>query len=229
MEKHHSSKAVRPSQERRAASNERIKGMGIACLEQLPLLPSADQVRQRSLDEICRRAIACLLSTQLGCDIENDEYDEGRELFGGLLERFGVADCLNEKEQRLFDGTYSKQDAIDVVWTYECYWALCWALGLIEDDIADASRICDCDRAIRLVAGCASYEEFRQNCRPREMEEILDMLDLFYRYDWACTEKRLHPETTIGSLNPEVVTERRRGLEWLIAEKEDWFYISLDT
>ena len=55
------------------------------------------------------------------------------------------------------------------------------------------------------------------------------MLDLFYRYDWACTEKRLNPDTPIGNLNPEVVVERRRGLEWLISEEDDWFDIPLNT
>lgn len=35
--------------------------------------------------------------------------------------------------------------------------------------------------------------------------------------------------TSIGALNPEVVVERRRGLEWLFSEEEDWNDISLDT
>lgn len=55
------------------------------------------------------------------------------------------------------------------------------------------------------------------------------MLDLYFRYDWACVEKRVKPETSIGNLNSSVVTERRRGLEWLISEEQDWYDISLDT
>ena len=55
------------------------------------------------------------------------------------------------------------------------------------------------------------------------------MLDLYYRYHWACVEKQVNPNTNIGLLNPGVVVERRRGLEWLFSEEDDWNKISLDT
>ena len=155
-------------------------------------------------------------------------YEESKEFFADILSKYGVESCLNEKEKRLFNGNCSKQDAIDVVWTYEAYWSLVWALGLI-DDISNAVEICDCQKAISLVSECGSLEEFKKQCHVRDIEEILDMLDLYYRYDWACTEKRFNPQTSIGGLNPEVVVERRRGLEWLISEENDWFDISLDT
>lgn len=221
-------KKRKSGEERRTQSNNRIKAMGIACFEQLPLLETSAEVSLKSLDDICKRAIACLLSAQVGCDIENDNYEEAKEFFGSLLEKYGAADCLNAKEKRLFDGNYSMQDAVDVTWTYEAYWSLVWALGLIGD-ISDAGSICDCRKAITLVGDCASYEDFRKNCHMRDIEEILDMLDLYYRYDWACTDKRIRPDVPIGNLNPEVVTERRRGLEWLISEEDDWFEISMDT
>ena len=31
------------------------------------------------------------------------------------------------------------------------------------------------------------------------------MTDLYFRYHWACVEKRLKPETQTGNLNPDVV------------------------
>ena len=55
------------------------------------------------------------------------------------------------------------------------------------------------------------------------------MLDLYYRYHWACVQKRMDSKTSIQQLNSEVVMEIRRELEWLISEKEDWNKISLDT
>ena len=43
-------------------------------------------------------------------------------------------------------------------------------------------------------------------------------------------EKRfIKPDTNIGVLDPEVVLERRKGLEWLISDIDDWNEISLDT
>lgn len=103
-----------------------------------------------------------------------------------------------------------------------------WALGLVED-ISDASNICDCNYAIKLFNESNSYEDFKSKCKLREVNEILDMLDLYYRYHWACVEKRIKPETSIGNLNSSVVIERRRGLEWIIREIQDWYDISLDT
>ena len=114
------------------------------------------------------------------------------------------------------------------MWSYECYWSLVWALGLI-DDIKDASGICDCKKAGSIVYDCKNYDEFKSKCKLRDIEEILDMLDLYYRYHWACVEKRIKPDTIIGSLDSEVVWERRRGLEWLVSDMEDWNKISLDT
>ena len=215
-------------QERKNKSEKRLKEMGIAYNEWLPLVESAEDVRLRSIEDICRRAVTCLLSIQLSCDIAQGEYEESKQLFSKLLEKYSVNNYLIEKERKLFDGSYSEQDAVDIAWTYEAYWSLVWALNLI-DDISDASEICDCQKAIDLVSRCETLEEFQHQCHLRDVDEILDMLDLFYRYDWACTEKRLNPDTPIGNLNPEVVVERRRGLEWLISEKDDWFDIPLNT
>ena len=229
---HDSVQEIKPKTpaERREFSNKRIKSMGIACHESLPMIESSKDVKLKSLDEICKRAIAALISTQIACDINNDNYEESLKFFSNKLEQFeGVKECLNEKEKRLFDGTYSRQDAIDVDWEYETYWALVWALGLIDDDISNASNICDCPRAITLVSKTRNLEEFKRKCSLRNIEEILDMLDLYYRYHWATTEKRINADTPIGNLNPSVVVERRRGLEWLISNEEDWYDISLDT
>lgn len=215
--------------ERREKSNKKIKQMGIACLESLPILDEDMDLDLKSLDDICKRAIASLLSIQIACDINaGNDYEESNEILSNLLKEYKVEDCLNPKEKRLFNGEYTQQDTIDVTWTYESYWSLVWALGLIED-ISLPNEICDCEKAIKLVSEAKSFDEFKTKCKLRDVEEILDMLDLHYRYHWACVEKRINPNTPIGELNPEVVVERRRGLEWLFSEEDDWFDISLDT
>lgn len=214
--------------ERKKKTENKLEQLGIAYNPYLPLLEEAGEVKLKPVETICARAVACLISTQLGCDVHNNDYEESRTFFDGLLEGYRVKAALLPTEKRLFDGTYSEQDVADVVWTYEAYWALVWALGMIED-ISDASQLCDCDTAIHLVSDCKSFDEFKGLCRPRSADEILDMLDLYYRYHWACTEKRLNPNTAIGRLNPEVVVERRRGLEWLFSEENDWFDIPMDT
>lgn len=214
---------------RREKNNQYIKDHGIACYENLPTLEPSTEVELKDIDTICKRAIACLVSIQLACDIEGKkDYNESKDFFFSLLKMYGVESELLEKEKRLFDGSYTSQDAIDVSWTYEAYWSLLWVLGLI-DDIKDSSDICDCEKAITTVSNCKNYDEFKNKCKLRNTEKILDMLDLYFRYHWACVEKRINPSTNIGNLNPDVVVERRKGLEWVISSIDEWDEISLDT
>lgn len=225
----YASNDIKAPEERREKSNKKIKSMGIVCYENLRTRENGADVKLKSVDDICKRAVASFCAIQVACDINNGNYQESVEYFSGLLEKFGVKSCLNEKEKRLFDGSYSKQDVIDIDWEYETYWAIVWALGLIEDDISNASGTCDCNKAISLVSNAKGYEDFKSKCHMRSIEEILDMLDLYFRYHWATIEKRINPDTPIGNLNSSVVVERRRGLEWLISDKDDWYEISLDT
>lgn len=214
---------------RRQRSIDKISSMGIAYTYNLPLLESAEEVTLRTTDEICKRAAACLFTVQLACDISQENgYEESNEFFSGLLERYGVTDSLLPKEKRLFDNDFTKQDVADITWTYECYWALVWALGLI-DDMDEPFGCCNCETAVRLLSECKDMDEFKRKCQLRDINEILDVLDLYYRYHWACVNKQIDPNTHISRLDPEVVTERRRGLEWLISDEYDWNDIPLDT
>ncbi len=222
-------KNVITPEKRREMNNQYIKDHGIACYESLPTLEPSSAVKLKDIDIICKRSIACLISIQLACDIDGKrDYNESKEFFSSLLKMYDVERELLEKEKRLFDGSYTSQDAIDVSWTYEAYWSLLWVLGLI-DDIKDSSDICNCEKAITAVSDCKNYDEFKNKCKLRNIEEILDMLDLYFRYHWACVEKRINPSTNIGNLNPDVVVERRKGLEWVISSINEWDEIALDT
>ena len=188
--------------ERKANSEKIIAAKGIGINPNLPLTETASQIKLRNLDV---------------------------NYFVGLMDYFGVKDCLNAKERRLVDGSYTQQDVIDVVWEYESYWTLVWALGLV-DDITDAENICDCPQAVRFVSQSGSFEEFKEKCSLRSADEIMDMLDLYYRYHWAVAQhESIDKQYPIGGLNTDAVSERRRGLEWLVCDTADWNDISLDT
>lgn len=215
-------------QERKERSEQKILKKGIGINKWLPMIPPSSTVKLRDIDDICKRAIAALLSTQVAFEISNQNYKDVK-FFIDLMKQFNVSDCLNVKEQNLVNAQFSEQDVIDVIWEYECYWSLVWALGLV-DNIEDAGAVCDCETAVHLVADCADYEEFKSKCKMRDIEDILDMLDLYYRYHWATVQhKWIDKELPIGDLNEEIVYERRRGLEWLISDEDNWYDISLDT
>lgn len=220
-------------EERRKRSHDIIKKMGIVCCEDLWLTAPSSEVQIKSKDEICKRAVACLISVQLACSIaQGDAYDTARNMALEALMRYDAAENLLPKEKKLFyDDQIVKQDVIDIVWEYETYWALIWALKLISDkEMNPPVKTCNCERAIAILFSTSKdYSFFKDISKLRGTEAILNMVDLYYRYHWACVEKRRNPEVNIGKLQPEVVLERRRGLEWLICEEKDWFAISLDT
>lgn len=215
-------------EERREKNNKYIQELGITCLKELPLIEESSKVKLKDIDTICKRAIACLITIDFDFNINDLGYEKARKIAMEQLENYSVQNSLINLEKRLYNNDYNDQVKVDIVWSYECYWSLVWALGLI-DNIKDADSICDCEKALSLVYDCSNYSDFKNKCKIRDIEEILDMLDLYYRYHWACEDKRINPNTSIGSLNEEVVWERRRGLEWLISKEEDWNEISLDT
>ena len=89
--------------------------------------------------------------------------------------------------------------------------------------------MCDCNRAISFVLNSTSFEDFKRKCKLRDIDEILDMKDLYYRYNWAINNKYVDPNTKIGNLEPSNIIERRRGLEWVISDIDDWYDIELNT
>ena len=217
---------------RRQKNNQILTQQGISTNDNLSYDESDVQIR--NFDEICKRAIACLITIQVACDINNgkdiksEEYKENFDFINSLYKKYNVENCLNSKEKRIIKGTYSKQDAIDMVWAYESYWALCWCLSLV-DDIKNGGEMCDCDKAISFVIDSNSYEDFKNKCKLRDIDEILDMKDLYYRYNWAINNKKVDSNTTIGNLDASNVIERRRGIEWVLSDIDDWYDIQLNA
>ena len=213
---------------RRLKNYEYLSNHHITANKLMPCLYEDSKIELKNIDVICKKAIASLIVIQIACDINNNKYKESLDFFLPILKQYHVEDYLNSKEKRIIDGTYSEQDAIDMDWAYEIYWAICWCLGLV-DDIKDASKVCNCNMAISFVMNSKSFEEFKSKCNMRSISEILDMQDLYLRYNWAINEKKINPNSSIGNLNASNVIERRRGLEWVISKENDWYNISMSA
>ena len=155
-------------EERKANSERILTEKGIGFQEEIPPLKPASEIKLRSFDDICKRAIAALLSTQAAIEL-SDKNPEGIEKFKRLMVYFGVEECLNKLEALVMEKKASKEDLVEVVWEYESCWALFWVLGLV-DDITDASRICDCEKAIRFVSQCESFDDFKKQCTLRSID-----------------------------------------------------------
>ena len=207
---------MKSAEERKQQSIALLKEQGVPYIEHLPVIETADNVRLRSAEEIARRAICCLITIQLACDIQNQQDVEDSRLFmTGLLDRFG---------------TSTEQDWVNMVWKYEAYWPLIWALGLV-DSLTFPDQICDCQKAIEVVSTKATFDEFMKDVQLRPIDDLLDEADLIFRYDWACVDARIKGEPAPAGLNSEVVYERHWGLNWLIDAdgQNDWDHVSCNT
>lgn len=214
-------------QERRNHSIEKMKKMKVVYNEHLPLLPSNDQVKLKNAKEVKTRAMACILAIQLACSIRNGEdYVDAVSFVLDMMNQWKLTpDDFLPSEKVLFTNQFTAQDVTNVIWTYEVYWVLLWALDLITDkEVMKVNKICNTERAIAIAGMMVDLD-----LKLKSVDKILDMLDLMYCYHWACVEKRIKPETEIGDVKSEVVVERRKALEWLMSEEIDWNMISLDT
>lgn len=222
------SKTITPA-ERRNRTIERLKKEGVAINEQLPLLPSSEEVSFKSEDEIMNRIIAAYTAIQVACDIANGK-DHKRSvdyMFEFMAKCKGDKSYLVDKEKKILEGACDKQDVIDIVWTYESVFTLMWAIDYKADKYEfDVSNKCSGDAVSYDMVLIANGTNAKPNLKK---EKVLDALDLFRCYQWACAEKAKNPETPIGNINHEVVAERLRALEWLISDEKDWFNIKLDA
>ena len=210
-------------EERKAASIAKLQAADIPYIDHLPMIEPASEVRVRSAEEIAQRAIACLITIQAACDRNAGSYTaDTAQWCQALLEQYGITQ-LTPAEVRILSNQGEQQDVINMVWKYEAYWVLLWALGIVESlDFPD--RTIDCDFAIEAVSRHENFSAFLQQVRLRDIHSILDEADLIYRYHWACVEARLKQAPMPADMNASVVMERHAALNWLIDNdgQDDW-------
>ena len=223
------------AQERKDISIEILKSQGVPFIDHLPLVYETSEVAPREKDEVIARAICSFAAIMCACTIRDngeltDEDKQGTKDF--LDNRFGCIDKLTRLERRVIEGEASCDEAVNMGWKYESLWALLWAMGLVKE-LDFPKDICDCDFVMKTFSG-----DFSERVKMRGTDEILQALDLIYRYHWACVNARVNGTKSAG-LDEEVVMERRGGLEWLCckgAENDDpsdeynaWDYPDLNT
>jgi hypothetical protein len=223
------------AQMRKNQSIEVLKKYNIPYIEQLPVIETEEEVNERSLQEIAKRAIACLLAIQFACDLSKGDpsiIEQSREFIMNFARKFGVENEFTDEEASFFLGKPEQQKIINMAWKYEAYWVLLWALGLIEQ-LEYPSDTCDCKIAIQAVSKRKDFDDFIKHTKPRSISAILDEADLIYRYHWACVDARINGRDTPANLDSSVVYERHWGLNWLIGKGIDcydnWDCVATDT
>ncbi len=214
---------------RKLRSIEVLKEEGIPYIDELPVIVSSHNVHNRTVDEIARRAIALCISANYAIDVANisnkRELKNSKKFFTKLLDNFKVKSYLSPNEKKLFDGN-DQNLAIQISWQFESLVILFWALHLIEE-IPATNELINPKLISSILSEVDNYVKFINKCHLRDIHEILDLADLTYRYDWYCVEASLTEEEH-DKLNPEIILERHRALNWLITN-ENWDEVDTST
>jgi len=222
------SKSFVEASDRKRRSIEILRTQGIPYIEELPVIESSYEVTGKTLEEIAKRAIVLCISCNFASDILSNKkkryLKDSKKFFLKLLDTFNVKDAMTKEEKELFD-KMDKELAIQISWQLEGYLILLWTLGLI-DEIEFPDVLVDPDSVTSLVSSCSSYKEFLEQCQLRDVEDVLDLADLTYRYNWYCVESRINDDEPI--INPEIVMERHRALNWLLSDDE-WDNVEIET
>ena len=214
---------------RKEQSIEKLKLYGVDYIEDLPVTYTVSEVKMKGLEKIARRYIANIIAIQVAFDIlEENDFEESVSFFSDLLDKYGVKEDLFSNEIAIFEGAATKEECVNLTWQYESINVLSWILGL-NDKLEYPNNMCNTEKLISFVVRCENLESFIKKCKLIDIENILDELDLEYRYHWALVDNRINPTTNCGGLDEEIVVERRRALEWVFSDENDWNYFSLDT
>ncbi len=214
----------RGAQERKRASDGRLAELGVAVPASLPPVVDATEVALRSADEVAARAIALF-----ACAVRAESLTSGKEIPVDELEKrlpLAFASLSPKERAFLFASTPNQQDVVNHLWRYEALAVLAWSLGWLPE-LPLPSRICDVPALAKAMLERGN-QDFVDSSALRPTAEILDALDMHFRFHWATTDARVKKGPPPAGLEPGVVAERHHALNWL-ARFEDAAWDDVDT
>lgn len=206
---------------RRERSRLVIAELGAPFLEDLPVVEDAKTIEPRPAKEIAGRAIAVAIAAVKGEGLEQNRVEE-------IVEQLEARALLTPDERKfVFDPAPTDKDRAKFGWRYEGLDVLLWALGF-RDSLPAAHTIMDPATDVGIVRKNAAAGLIAK-AKPRTMDELLDMADLYYCLHWAAIELRIHGKTN-ERVNEEIIMERHYALNWLIRYMDqDWDHVTTDT
>ena len=152
------------------------------------------------------------------------------------LKRYHLWDAVTSKEKASLDNL-TEEVKCDFSWEIEKVYMLMWAIKRVPE-INFPSDLCAFDEMaplIELVNQLEDPSDFIHSTSDlslsdtRSTSEILDMNDLYYRFNWACVDARINNKE-ITELNSSVAYMRQFALNWLINYcDQDWDNVTCDT
>lgn len=209
--------------ERKTKSEEICRRNNVPINPYLPVVENEENSTLRDCEEIAWRAIALCLVAMKGEGMEQEQVLR-------IVETYHLREKLTPNETEfIFGQDLPTKSFVSFSWRYEAYWVLLWALGYVSE-LGAPDSTCNLEQAVNILSDCKDSTEFISRASLRAHSEILDQVDLIYRYHWACVETRLKSLDTPVKLNCGVVYERHYALNWLVNYmNQKWDDVSTDT
>ena len=207
--------------DRRARSNSVVKGMGLPCMENLPVVEDEKDIAPRGREEVARRCLAVAICAAKG-------ETRFQAMVEKLIERHGASEFFSPQEKAfVLKPSPTDKECANFAWRSECVHVLLWALGYV-DELKAPNQTCDVANEMKIIWSWTP-ERFLADAKPRPLSEVLNQADLYYRLHWAAIELRLKNRKSEAA-NVEIIMERHRALNWLIRYmNQEWDEVTTDT
>jgi Domain of unknown function (DUF4272) len=209
--------------QRKTATERALAVRGIAVPRSLPPVVAEVEVEVRPASEVADRCRALF-----ACAVRAESITAGQTLATSDIgvRVPGALEAMSPSERRFFEArSPDRQAVLNHVWRYEALAALLWAVHA-QPALPFPERLCDVPKIAKTMLDAGSLP----NARARDAREVLDTLDLHYRIHWATTEARLKNFAPPAGVDPGVVVERHRALNWLTRWADaDWDDVDTPT
>jgi hypothetical protein len=204
---------------RKRWAEERLASEGVSVNPRLPVIEGEATLGLRDPMEVADRALALAIVAAKGAGLPEPEVER-------ILEERGAHDLFSPREQAFIDETEpADRDRVRFSWNYEASWTLLWALWQIEGPLGRPEAKCEVTRLVDTILDAPDLARHGL----RSADEILNEADLAYRYHWAVQQARRNGEAPPTSIDPGVVIERHRALNWLTRHDDvDWDQVMTD-
>jgi hypothetical protein len=200
----------RDAQTRKDATTRALAARGIGVVASLPPSVSEIEVSLRSASEVASRCFALFACAVRAESIANGDPIPSAEILSRMPHAVAA---MSPNERAFFDArSPQQQDVVDHVWRYESLAVLAWSLGILPE-LPFPSGICDVGALAQQMIELDPVSAAGRTLRATPL--LLDALDLTFRVHWAVTDARVNGGPVPRDVDPSVVLERHRALNWL--------------
>ena len=163
----------------------------------------------RTMEDVAKRAVALCLVAMYADDLrQHSSLKKSRMFIAVVSEMFSATEFLSPSEKAfIMNDSPDSNTVIGFVWMYECLNIMMYALSY-HDHPGEPESFCDIDALITIINQKHSFETFLADAKLRSPDEIE-----------AMAEQYAHLTEKVEG-NPEIVTARRRALNWLTGVEE---------